>query len=137
MSTKMPKVREYMTPTPRSVAAESSLHGVQQLMRHHRVRHLPVKKGETLVGIISDRSVKSALGSAGGDGLTAEDIMIPDPFSVAPQTNLDEVVAAMAEEKYGSALIQDDDGKLVGIFTTVDACRALRQVLETFYPDRH
>lgn len=137
MPTKMPQVREYMTPTPHTIAAETSLHRVQEIMREHHVRHLPVKKGESLVGIISDRSVKSALGFAGKNGLTAEDIMIRDPFSVAPQTNLDEVVAAMAEEKYGCALIRDDDGKLVGIFTTVDACRALRQVLETFYPDRN
>lgn len=137
MPTKMPQVREYMTLTPHTIAAETSLQKVQELMRQYRVRHLPVKKGATLVGIISDRSVKSALGSAGENVLTAEDIMIPDPFSVAPQTNLDEVVAAMAEEKYGCALIRDDDGKLVGIFTTVDACRALRQVLETFYPDRN
>ena len=60
--------------------------------------------------------------------------MVRDPFTVAADTELDEVVAAMAEEKYGCALIHDDDGKLIGIFTTVDACRALRQVLETFYP---
>lgn len=137
MPTKMPQVREYMTPTPHAIASETPLKEVQELMRQHRVRHLPVKKGEALVGIISDRSVKSALGSTGENVLTAEDIMIPDPFSVSPQTDLDEVVAAMAEEKYGCALIRDDDGKLVGIFTTVDACRALRQVLETFYPDRN
>ena len=137
MPTKMPQVREYMTPTPHTIASETPLKEVQELMRQNRVRHLPVKKGEALVGNISDRSVKSALGSTGENVLTAEDIMIPDPFSVSPQTNLDEVVAAMAEEKYGCALIRDDDGKLVGIFTTVDACRALRQVLETFYPDRN
>lgn len=136
MHAKMPQVREYMTPTPHTIAAETPLPTVQELMRQHRVRHLPVKKGETLVGIISDRSVKSALGFEGKNTLTAEDVMIRDPFTVAPQTDLDEVVAAMAEEKYGCALIQDNDGKLVGIFTTVDACRALRQVLETFYPDR-
>ncbi len=136
MQTKMPQVREFMTPTPHTIAAETPLHKVQELMHKHRVRHLPVKKDGALVGIISDRSVKSALGYSKEDVLTAEDLMIRDPFSVAPQTDLDEVVAAMAEEKYGCALVQDDDGQLVGIFTTVDACQALRQVLETFYPDR-
>ena len=35
-----------------------------------------------------------------------------------------EVVASMAEHKYGSAVITDH-GKVQGVFTTVDALRAL------------
>ncbi len=135
MSRKIPQVREYMTPAPHTIGAETPLGKIQELMREYRVRHLPVKKGKQVVGIVSDRSVKSALGSKEGSALTAEDIMIPDPFSVTAHTELDQVAAEMAEEKYGCALVQDDAGKLIGIFTTVDACRALRQVLETFYPE--
>jgi acetoin utilization protein AcuB len=35
----------------------------------------------------------------------------------------------MAEKRIGSAIVAKD-GKLVGIFTVTDACRALAQVLE-------
>ncbi len=133
MQTKMPQVREYMTPTPHAIAAETPLQRIQEVMSEHRIRHLPVKKGAVVVGVISDRSVKSALGFAHANVLTAEDIMVRDPFSVGAETELDQVVGEMAEEKYGCALIHDDAGKLIGIFTTVDACRALRQVLETVY----
>jgi hypothetical protein len=48
----------------------------------------------------------------------------PLPYLVSPSTPLDEVVAAMAENRYGSALVVDERNRLVGIFTTVDALRA-------------
>ena len=135
MSRKMPQIREYMTPVPHTVGSDTPLSKIQEFMSQYQVRHLPVRKGNDLVGIISDRSVKSALGSQRSELLRAEDVMIPEPFSVLPQTDLDQVAAEMAEEKYGCALVREESGKLIGIFTTVDACRVLRQVLETFYPE--
>jgi acetoin utilization protein AcuB len=49
---------------------------------------------------------------------------------VSPDSPLDEVALEMAENRYGSAIIVQDK-KVVGIFTTVDACRALAAILET------
>jgi len=43
---------------------------------------------------------------------------------------LSEVVRHMADHQLGSALIMDND-KLFGIFTQVDACRAIADLLET------
>jgi CBS domain-containing protein len=43
------------------------------------------------------------------------------------------VAAAMAERHLGSALVTRA-GKLVGIFTTTDACRALARVLHEQRP---
>lgn len=131
MSEKMPQVRSFMTPTPYTVAVDTPVFHIRELMRERRVRHLPVKSGDEIVGIVSDRSVKSATDR---DHLRAVDVMIPQPFWVSPETPLEEVAAAMAEEKYGCALVKESSGELVGIFTTADACRALRQVLQTFYP---
>jgi len=47
-----------------------------------------------------------------------------------PETGLDEVVSTMAEHKYGAAVILQN-GKVVGMFTTVDACRALSELLHS------
>lgn len=127
MSFRMPQVREFMTPAPRSVAAATPLGEIQKILRELGVRHLPVEDGQRIVGIVSDRSVKAAQGKA----LTARDLLIPDPYTVLAANPLDEVAAVMAEEKYGCVLVEDDEKALIGIFTTVDACRALRQVLET------
>ena len=56
--------------------------------------------------------------------------MTPDPYIVSPEAELDEVVSTMAAKKYGSAVVSDN-GKVVGIFTTVDACSAFAELLTT------
>lgn len=56
--------------------------------------------------------------------------MTREPYVVAPDTALDDVVRAMASRKFGSAVVADH-GKVVGIFTTVDACAAFAELLQT------
>jgi acetoin utilization protein AcuB len=56
--------------------------------------------------------------------------MTEQPYTVSPEAPLDEVVETMAANKYGSAVIMQNQ-KVVGIFTTVDACEALCQLLRT------
>jgi acetoin utilization protein AcuB len=64
------------------------------------------------------------------DRQTVDGAMLEEPYSVTPETPLDEVVATMAEHKYGSAVIVQN-AHVVGVFTTVDACRALSELLNT------
>jgi acetoin utilization protein AcuB len=49
-------------------------------------------------------------------------------YCVDPHVPLRDVALAMAEHKYGSAVVMSGQ-KVVGIFTTVDACRALADLL--------
>ncbi len=131
---KMPQVRAFMTPLPQTVDGKMPLMQVHCLMRDMGVRHLPVKGPNGITGYVSERMVREALADRFGSVLTAEEIMSGNPFIVSPDTELDQIAAEMAEEKYSCALVEDTDGKLLGIFTTVDACRALRQVLKSEYP---
>ena len=102
----------------------------QGIVREHDIRHLSVLDGETLVGILSDRNLKEALASPGGEKFLVEDAMMPDVFVVSPDTELSTLVEEMAAEKYGCALIQEKDGKVIGVFTTIDACRLLARLLK-------
>ncbi len=132
MNTRMPQIREYMTPAPQTVEAEIPLKMGLEILRKYKVRHLPVLKWGNLVGILSDRNVNAALSSGSPERFSVEDVMIPDPYCVPPHQSLVDVAAAMAEEKYGSTIVQDPEtGNVAGIFTTTDACRALRELLET------
>ena len=64
--------------------------------------------------------------------------MTPDPYTVKPRTALDDVVAEMAEHKYGCAIVVQDNGKVVGVFTAVDGLRAFHDVLrENYKPANH
>ena len=103
------------------------------MMRSHRIRHLPVQHAGQLVGILTDRDVKLATSFASPENFKVEDVMTPDPYTIGPKAALDQVVLEMAEHKYGCAVIQQDNGKVVGIFTATDGLRVLGEVLDSHY----
>ena len=126
----MPSVSRYMTPSPHTISKTASLADAHRLMRQHHVRHLPVVDSDDLCGIVSDRDIH-VLESAGRidpDTTTVAEVMTIRPFVVTGDTALDEVVEIMGEHKYGSVVIEGHDG-VEGIFTAVDACRALAELL--------
>ena len=126
----MPSVSRYMTPAPCTISKATSLATAQRVMREHHVRHLPVVDGGNLCGIVSDRDIYilEAAGRIDPETTLVADAMTETPFVVTSDTALDEVVEIMGEHKYGSVVIEGHDG-IEGIFTAVDACRALTEVL--------
>ena len=64
------------------------------------------------------------------NALQVADAMTEEPYFTAPDRPIDEVAAEMAEHKYGSAIVVQN-GKVVGIFTTTDACAALAELFAT------
>jgi acetoin utilization protein AcuB len=132
MSKPIPPVSKFMTTTPVSIKSDASLAEAEKMMNEHSIRHLPVVDGQKLLGIISDRDVNFVESFPDVDPrqVLVGRTMRGTPYSVAPETPLDEVAFTMAEERYGSAVIVQN-GHVVGIFTTVDACRCLSELLET------
>lgn len=129
----MPRIDKVMTTMPHSVERDLKVSQAMDLMRKYQIRHLPVQHGGQLCGVISDRDVKLALSFSGADQMTVEDVMTPDPYIVKPHTSLQDVLTEMTEHKYGCTLICQDNGKLVGIFTTIDGLRYLNDVLSQNY----
>ncbi len=132
MSKPIPTIQKYMTTIPQSVGDEQTVNFAASLMKEHHIRHLPVLHGGKLLGILTDRDIHliEALVGVDGETLTVAEAMTEAPYAVEPQTPLDEVTSTMAEFKYGSAVVVQNH-KVVGIFTTVDACRALSELLQT------
>jgi len=127
----IPRIQKYMTPTPISVDRTETIASAHRRMREHDVRHLPVLEGDALVGIVSQRDLHllETLPDVDAEKVTVDDAMMSNPYTVSPDAALDEVVAEMAEHKYGSALVTEN-GKVVGVFTTIDAMRAFAEVLQ-------
>ena len=132
MSKPIPAIQKYMTTTPHTIGSDQTIAKASALMSEHRIRHLPVLRGGHLLGVLSDRDIKLIESFPGVDAskLQVEEAMTEQPYTVAPDMPLDEVVSTMAEKKYGSAVIVQNH-KVVGIFTTVDACQALAELLNT------
>jgi len=123
-------VQEYMSVAPVVVGSDRTLADAHRLMRERSIRHLPVVDHGRLVGVVSQRDLyllETLKGVDPGTELVRE-AMAPDPYAVAPDAPLDEVAAEMAERKYGSAVVVDR-GSVIGLFTTVDALRALASVV--------
>lgn len=131
----IPRVKDFMTKQPYTINEQTSIAEAQQTMKKYNIRHLPVVINNKVVGIVSDRDLKSA-GSVKASplALQVKYIYHEQPYTVDPNTPLDEVAKEMAKHHYGSAIIVKDD-QLVGIFTTVDACRALAHLLESYHLD--
>jgi acetoin utilization protein AcuB len=120
-----------MTLLPHTVGRDQTLAAAHHMMNEHRIRHLPVLAGGKLVGIVSDRDLKfiEALKDVDPERVTIEEAMSQEPYTVPPETPLGDVVRTMATERYGAALVVDH-GKVVGIFTAIDAMRLLADVFE-------
>jgi acetoin utilization protein AcuB len=118
-----------MTENPTCVGSHDTLATARALMRDRHVRHLPVVDEGSPVGLVSMGDLDAIERYRDVDPLSVEihEAMAPLPFQVAPDTPLDEVVAAMAANRYGSALVVEE-GRVVGIFTGVDALRATIQL---------
>ena len=132
MSKSIPSVQKFMTTIPKSIGFDRPLSHAIEMMREMNVRHLPVLKGGELVGVLTDRDIKlvTSFEKVDPDKMSVDEAYTPEPYFTRPDAPLSEVVARMAEKKYGCAIVMDNH-KLVGIFTEVDALNALSELLET------
>ena len=136
----IPSIGSVMTPFPHWVTIDESLLRARTLMVEHEVRHLPVKDGDALVGVLTDRDVKRALdpdlGLPPKDELFVRDVFLPDAYVVDLHEPLDRVLEHMHQRHIGSALVTRE-GRLAGIFTTMDACRLFCEHMRSLFPEGH
>ena len=90
-----------------------------------------VQRGE-IVGVLTDRDIKLVLGPDFGSPdereLRVRDAYVERPCVVPASTPVAKVARVMAQNRIGSAIVTKH-GKLVGIFTVTDACRALAEII--------
>jgi acetoin utilization protein AcuB len=132
MSERRRRVGDHMTAAPVCIQLDAELEHAVKLMQEHGIRHLPVMDGEDLTGVVTDRDlamIESLLPDEWQRICVAE-AMTPEPYSVTPDAPLWEVARHMAREKFGCAVVTDDAGAVVGLFTTTDALKVLADVTE-------
>lgn len=125
------KISDAMTPYPVSVSPDTLISEVYDLMVSKHIRHVPIVKNSSPVGIVSERDIhlaRSLTESSELDGMQVSMVSPLETFIVELDTPLDEVLQQMLSRHIGSVLVQNKD-ILVGIFTLTDACRALQEVM--------
>jgi acetoin utilization protein AcuB len=130
MNAKSWTISDFMTPVVCCADVELTLADARDRMTANKIRHLLITRGPMVVGVLSQRDIDVADASARKrEALTIGDAMHTDVFTCNVGAPLGDVVAAMEARKIGCTIIRDGS-RAVGIFTTTDALRAVRSLLE-------
>jgi acetoin utilization protein AcuB len=131
-----------MTKAVVTVDPEAPILEAKELMAKHKIRHLPVvEKDDTLIGIVTDRDIRSAMPSElltheesqkekeQASGIKIKDIMTKNPVTVSPFNTLEDALLLMQKISVGAFPVVDQQGKLKGIISVKDLMRAFINVL--------
>ncbi len=121
------RIAALITPMPLTIGPKQSLAKAHEIMRRANIRHLPVLDGDKLVGMVSQRDLHliETFKDVEPEKVPVEEAMTTEPYAVRYDVSLSEVARTMADRKFGAVVVVDDDGRVVGVFTTTDALRAL------------
>lgn len=129
------KVKDWMTTKVEAVTLETSVRKAFGLMKKHGFHHLPVIKGDKLVGIVTDRDLRRPGISDVfkewdhlyrlSEDISVEDVMTTPVITVTPETDVVTAASTLVENKFNALPVVDAKGKIIGIITTIDFLKAL------------
>ena len=124
-----------MTPFPYAIGPRDDVAQALTLMQEHGIRHLPVIEHFHCIGLVTLEAVEAALSHAAPDRVPqVNQLSFSDVYRVDINQPLEQMLTHMVEHSVSCAVILKAD-KVVGIFTGVDACRLLLQLLPHVPPD--
>ncbi|NLZ43261.1 MAG: CBS domain-containing protein [Clostridia bacterium] len=123
-------VGRYMTANPLTVPENMPVQEAEELMRKHKIRRLPVVRGDKLVGIVTEIDLLRVSPSSATSlsvfelnyllsRLQVKEAMTKDLYTISPDATIEEAALIMRENNVG-ALPVVENGKLVGIITESD-----------------
>ena len=127
-----------MTRNPVTLDITSTVQDAADMMWAAEVRHIPVVERGTLVGMISDRDLRSYMLPRPERIIRADEerarmavsvsAVIPsDVTTVRPDTPVAELLDILLEEKIGAVpVLAPDTGDLIGVVSYIDVLRAVR-----------
>ncbi|MFH1981692.1 MAG: CBS domain-containing protein [Pseudomonadota bacterium] len=130
-------IERYITRRVITIGPGESIVAARELMTTHHIRHLPVVDRENrLMGIISDRDIRSALSFQGGDARLEPgaapmvgEIMTTTPLTISPGFTLQDVLLQFYSKKVGAFPVTDEEGRVTGILSDRDLLNCFIQVL--------
>ena len=131
-------VSQFMTVNPITVGLNSSVMDVVGLLSTAGVRHIPVVEDGRLIGIVSDRDIRSIAGDylqMPAEQTTKRlprvaDFCETDVLTVSPDDDIIDVIDLMLSHTIGALpVVQQWDQKLVGMVSYVDVLREIRKII--------
>lgn len=120
-----------MSTTPIRVTPDDDVLDVVAAMVREGVRHLPVVDADDqVVGIVSDRDIRTAVGDpvaalarsedSAHESWLVEEIMTSNPICVRADVTVHELARVLVDESIGAVPVVDSGGRLLGIVSYVD-----------------
>ena len=130
-------ISKVMTRNVVTIDKDADILTAQEKLLKYRIRHLPVvQENNLLIGIVSDRDIRSALPSQFADKdklkialYKVEDIMTKNPVSISPLDTIQDALLLLQKKRFGALPVVDDHRKLIGIISTRDLLREFIDVL--------
>jgi acetoin utilization protein AcuB len=137
-------VRDRMQREVVTVCETDTLAHAATLLARRGIRHLPVRRGERLVGIVTDRDLRSAMPSSLTDATPqataallestpVSAIMVREVITIAPDVPLEEAARLLTLRRIGCLPVVEGE-RLAGIITESDILRAFTQLLGVLEP---
>jgi len=126
-----PTIERFMTRTPHTIGGHQTLAVAHRLMHQYGIRHLPVLSAGKLAGLLSQRDLHfiQTFQDVDPEAALVSEAMSQEVFTVGPEASVAYVTAEMAAFKYGCAVIVDH-GRVLGVFTTIDALKLLSDLVD-------
>ncbi|OHB92019.1 MAG: hypothetical protein A2Z57_05235 [Planctomycetes bacterium RIFCSPHIGHO2_12_39_6] len=123
-------VKDVMKTQLVTLKADSKLGFAEDIMYLGRIRHLPVLRGDCLVGILTQRDLyKASLTSMLTnwkenkeflDSIQVSEVMTKNVTTISPDATVEDAAQIMIDKKVGCLPVVKDKNKLVGLITETD-----------------
>ena len=134
-------IADYMTADPLTITADILIPEARRLLDDNHFRHLPVVDEENkLIGVVTDRDLRSAYPSRAIDEDTYEeifkivastavaDIMSTNCSCVSIEATLDDALMVFDRDKVGALPVVTEDDVVIGIFSMRDLTAAYKKL---------
>jgi CBS domain-containing protein len=113
------KVREVMTPNPRTVSPNDTIQRAAAIMKEADTGFVPVVENGRPVGVVTDRDIVLRAVAAGNCAGPVRDVATGDVVTVSPDASTKDVERIMSERQVRRVAVVDN-GQLVGIVSLGD-----------------
>jgi acetoin utilization protein AcuB len=121
-------VAKRMTPNPKIIESEATIADASEMMRTYKIRRLPVVDNGRLVGIVTDRDLRSVSPSPATTlsifelnyllaKMKVKDIMHKDVVTIDVGATIEEAALSMSNHHIAGLIVVNSSGTVVGIIT--------------------
>lgn len=127
-------VRNWMTKEVVTIDVDETMERAMGIIKLKKIRMLPVVKKGRLVGVVTDRDIRSSSASKATSlevheliyllsKIKVREIMTRNPVTVPPDYTIEETAEILLHNKINGVPVVDDQGGIMGVITQTDIFR--------------